>query len=486
MPRALVLALVLLGALAPAAAGSPHERIVNGTVASPGEYPAQGYLRVQTSQGVGACGGTLVGRRQFLTAAHCTVFDQGTVAPSDLLVVLGETHIPSSNLGGVDPADIYAVAGVEPNENFGNDLSGVGNDVAMLTLARDAAVPRLRVVRAAETSLWSVGTPATIVGWGRTAENGSTSADLREAQVPIVADQDCVERYAAAPPSEGGPVPIDLDSMVCAGDSSAPFHDTCQGDSGGPLLVPEASGAAFVLAGVVSFGIGCADPDFPGVYTRIGAPALNAWVRQRLYGVAINASPQPAAATVPVTLSADRRHPDGPGGFADLTWNFGDGAVGSGAITSHAYAAPGTYTVGVHATDAAGDAAEATRTIQVGPAPPPAAPASPAPVARTTRTLARVLVSGRPTVRRGRFKLRIRFGAAAPRGIATIEARRSGRRLGSARVRVRRSATRTVTMKLNRRGRSLLRRSETGRLRITIRVRVGRRVLASRRLTIRR
>ena len=485
MPRALVLALVLLGALAPAAAGSPHERIVNGTVASPGEYPAQGYLRVQTPQGVGACGGTLVGRRQFLTAAHCTVFDKGTVAPSDLLVVLGETHITSADLGGVDPADIYAVDAVEPNENFGNDLSGVGNDVAMLTLARDAAVPRLRVIRAAETSLWSVGTTATIVGWGRTSENGSTSADLREAPVPIVSDQECVERYALAPPSEGGPIPIDPDTMVCAGDSSAPFHDTCQGDSGGPLLVRNASGAAFVLAGIVSFGVGCADPDFPGVYTRIGAPALNAWVRQRLYGVAISASPQPGAATVPVTLSADRRHPDGPGGFANLTWDFGDGAVGSGATTSHAYAAPGSYTVRVHATDAVGDAAEATRTIQVGPAPPPP-PASPPPAAQTTRTLARVLVSGRPKVRRGRFKVRVRFGRAAPRGIATIEARRSGRRLGSGRARVRRGATRTVTVKLNRRGRSLLRRSETGRLRITVRVRTGRRVLGSRRITIRR
>ena len=63
--------------------------------------------------------------------------------------------------------------------------------------------------------------------------------------------------------------------MVCAGDG---VHDTCQGDSGGPLMVPNAARTAFVLVGATSWGIGCAEELFPGVYTRLGAPTLNAWV----------------------------------------------------------------------------------------------------------------------------------------------------------------------------------------------------------------
>ena len=50
--------------------------------------------------------------------------------------------------------------------------------------------------------------------------------------------------------------------MVCAGYSSGGV-DTCQGDSGGPLII------GGVLAGIVSWGDGCADAQYPGIYTRL-------------------------------------------------------------------------------------------------------------------------------------------------------------------------------------------------------------------------
>lgn len=71
--------------------------------------------------------------------------------------------------------------------------------------------------------------------------------------------------------------------MVCAGDGTA---DTCQGDSGGPIMVPRVD--AYVLVGVTSKGFGCANPDFPGIYARLGAPALNAWVLDRIPTVRID------------------------------------------------------------------------------------------------------------------------------------------------------------------------------------------------------
>merc|ERR1719276_1510 len=55
--------------------------------------------------------------------------------------------------------------------------------------------------------------------------------------------------------------------MMCA---EARGRDACYGDSGGPLLLtPSEDFAEDSLVGIVSWGRGCADERFPGVYTRI-------------------------------------------------------------------------------------------------------------------------------------------------------------------------------------------------------------------------
>lgn len=51
---------------------------------------------------------------------------------------------------------------------------------------------------------------------------------------------------------------------------------------------------------------------------------------------------------------------------ASYTWNFGDGASGSGRFAQHAYATAGTYLVTLRVTDAAGRSADTTRSLVVG------------------------------------------------------------------------------------------------------------------------
>ena len=153
------------------------------------------------------------------------------------------------------------------------------NDVALLRL--DGAPPLgdgiapLRVVAADESALWAPGTLASIVGWGTTCfEQCATTTNLKEAGAPIVSDRTCSSAYGGS---------FVATTMVCAGDGTA---DTCQGDSGGPIMVPRVD--AYVLVGVTSKGFGCANPDFPGIYARLGAPALNAWVLDRIPTVKID------------------------------------------------------------------------------------------------------------------------------------------------------------------------------------------------------
>ncbi|CAG2053931.1 unnamed protein product [Timema podura] len=107
-----------------------------------------------------------------------------------------------------------------------------------------------------------IGENATVTGWGRLSEGGTLPSVLQQVSVPIVSNDKCKMMFLRAGRHEFIP-----EIFMCAGYETG-GQDSCQGDSGGPLQVRGKDGRYF-LAGIISWGIGCAEQNLPGVCTRI-------------------------------------------------------------------------------------------------------------------------------------------------------------------------------------------------------------------------
>lgn len=204
-------------------------------------------VALTTPSGFQFCGGTIVAPTKVLTAAHCT---EGS-SPSDIVVVAGRTSLSAGGGTSAGVTDIW----INPNW----DSSALSNDASVLTLDTALAEAPLALASPQDADLYPAGANSTVYGWGVT-ESGSTSDTLRKVDVPVTADDTCAASY---------PGSFDPASMVCAGLAEG-GKDSCQGDSGGPLEGVAADGTRKVI-GIVSWGQGCAEPDFYGVYGRVSA-----------------------------------------------------------------------------------------------------------------------------------------------------------------------------------------------------------------------
>ncbi|XP_046459627.1 trypsin-like [Daphnia pulex] len=243
---------------APPQRKNPTVGIVGGSDADPNSWPFIVGLRIFGSPGV-FCGGSIISPTRILSAAHCFIklsaFDISTMVAS--LGMNTQGNLPDTFN---DAQMTRRVTRVVYHTSY-NDKRKY-NDVAVLTvdppIVYSPAISPVCLPPFNNAADQFVGKDAAIMGWGRLETEGGQPNALQQATVQIIPNADCNAQYG------GG---IIFKQQLCA---SAEGKDTCQGDSGGPIVAQTEDGStAWTQVGITSFGRGCANPDFAGVYASV-------------------------------------------------------------------------------------------------------------------------------------------------------------------------------------------------------------------------
>ncbi|XP_070533833.1 uncharacterized protein [Ptychodera flava] len=227
------------------------ERIVGGSSAALGEVPWQVSL---LQYGSHHCGGSVISKHWILTAAHCVQY----TSASAWTVKVGFTS-QASGSPYLFEAQVARIV-MHPSYNSGTDAW----DLALMYI--DEAIEYNDYVRPIclppvdDGDFFRDGQSCLISGWGDLYHGGSSPDDMQVATIPLVSQETCRAHYSYSRIQ---------DNMICAYYPGGGV-DTCQGDSGGPMACQTDTGRWY-LAGVTSWGDGCAQYGIPGVYARVTA-----------------------------------------------------------------------------------------------------------------------------------------------------------------------------------------------------------------------
>lgn len=174
---------------------------------------------------------------------------------------------------------LFTIAAISQHPDF--DFFTRHYDIAILELSEaltySSAVAAVNLPEYDEEI--AAGTLALVSGWGSISSEGAKSSELLATELLIFDWDDCVEIYEEDWFTE---------QMICAGVQDG-GRGACwvrlvnmtrwdknvdslilQSDTGGPLV------ADGVLIGIYAWAVGCADVDWPGIYTS--APALRDYI----------------------------------------------------------------------------------------------------------------------------------------------------------------------------------------------------------------
>ncbi|XP_066465447.1 transmembrane protease serine 5 [Eleutherodactylus coqui] len=231
---------------------SKSTRIIGGRDVALGRWPWQVSLYLNNKH---VCGGSIIAQQWIITAAHC-VHNYRSPQLSSWSVLSGiVSHSPVVR----QQASSSAVEKIIYHRQYDDRTHDY--DIALMKLEkslnysdsiRPVCLPQYEQDLPSGSECW-------VSGWGHThADNTHMPQSLKEARVPLISTKKCNSSCIY----DGDITP----RMLCAGYLDGKV-DACQGDSGGPLVCQ--TDYTWRLVGVVSWGMGCAEPNRPGVYTKI-------------------------------------------------------------------------------------------------------------------------------------------------------------------------------------------------------------------------
>ncbi|XP_022909843.1 chymotrypsin-2-like [Onthophagus taurus] len=227
-------------------------KVIGGLEASRNLFPFQSALYLTFKDGTTSfCGGSIISTNYILTAAHCVL------NTFSLLVVVGTTDL-NSNVN--TQQRIYAKRYVYHHQYNTETLS---NDIALLLLAKpidfNEAVLPINLPTVEDTKYSYENLKVTVIGWGKTRDNGSIVPRLRYLNTQVLPNSNCKFYF-----------PSVTSSNICT--NGYLNVGSCHGDSGSPLIYGNKQ------IGIVSFGSNTCSAGFPSVYTRVSS--YLGWINQ--------------------------------------------------------------------------------------------------------------------------------------------------------------------------------------------------------------